>query len=43
MLHGEFAVALDLPLDQVQPFIFQAIQRLEADESLEAVFGEKMA
>ena len=43
LLHVEFAVALDLQMDQVQPFIFQAIQRLEADESPEAVFGEKMA
>lgn len=43
LLHGEFAVALDLPLDQVQPFIFQAVRRLEADESPEAVFGEKLA
>ncbi len=43
LLHGEFAVALDLPLDQVRPFISQAVERLEAGESPEDVFGEKLA
>ena len=35
--------ALDLPLDQVRPFISQAVERLEAGESPEDVFGEKLA